>query len=393
VTSSDLEPIGHASRERILFVHAHPDDETIATGGTIAVLLDAGAEVTVVTCTRGERGEVVPPELRHLEGDGPALAEHRARELAGALHVLGVTDHRFLGEPGARAGGAAPRRYLDSGMVWGPNGAEAAPDADPASFAAADLVEVVGDLAEVIAAVRPTAVVSYDETGGYGHPDHVRAHEAASSAALLRRTPFFEIVPRGRELESDRVVDIAPVLDRKVRALEAYRTQLTVAGDTIVHSGGQVEPILTTEVFRTAGDEEYPGLAWSELGLAGRILACLLAFMTGVIAGVIGTVGHRLALAIVSLGIAAALLVGLRLAFGTRLVAGCAAIGLLLASGVLALAGPGGSILVKADAPGLIWAYGPSALVVLVLAWPRSWAALRDTMRRKSAQGEDVDSP
>src|SRR5690554_2536102 len=106
----------------VLFVHAHPDDETISTGGTIATLVDAGVGVTVVTCTRGERGEVIPAELVHLEGDGPKLAEHRMGELADAMRILGVEDHRYLGEQSARLADLPPRRYLDSGMVWDSSG-------------------------------------------------------------------------------------------------------------------------------------------------------------------------------------------------------------------------------------------------------------------------------
>jgi N-acetyl-1-D-myo-inositol-2-amino-2-deoxy-alpha-D-glucopyranoside deacetylase len=109
--------------------------------------------------------------------------------------------------------------------------------------------------------------------------------------------------------------------------------------------------------------------------------------------GVIGTVNHQVTASVAPLAIAAVLLVGLRLAFDTRFVAGSAAIGLLLAVGVLALTGPGGSVLVLADDPGLVWAYGPAILVVLVLAWPRSWAIVRATMRRRPAPGKDVDSP
>src|ERR1700712_2147540 len=99
--------------ERVLFVHAHPDDETISTGGTIATLIDAGASVTVLTCTRGERGEVVPNELKHLEGS-TALAAWRAGELAHAMTVLGVTAHRYLGANNARWAGRPSRLYRDS---------------------------------------------------------------------------------------------------------------------------------------------------------------------------------------------------------------------------------------------------------------------------------------
>ncbi|MBE8146215.1 PIG-L family deacetylase [Brevibacterium casei] len=88
---------------RILFVHAHPDDETIATGGTIAALAAEGDQVTVLTATRGEGGEVIPPEMKALEGDRAGLASVRESEIAEAMRSLGVTDHRFLG---TRRGGA-----------------------------------------------------------------------------------------------------------------------------------------------------------------------------------------------------------------------------------------------------------------------------------------------
>lgn len=105
------------SREHILFVHAHPDDETISTGGTIATLLDAGASVTLLTCTRGELGEIVPAELQHLHGD--ALGVYRETELATAVRALELTDFRFLGSENACAQGAAPHRFSDSGMQCG----------------------------------------------------------------------------------------------------------------------------------------------------------------------------------------------------------------------------------------------------------------------------------
>ena len=111
--------------ERVLFVHAHPDDETITTGATIATLVENGAAVTVLTLTRGERGEVIPVDLASLEGDLEALAAVREAELAQALSHLGVRDHRFLGNPDARWAGRTARRYVDSGMRWGARGAQA----------------------------------------------------------------------------------------------------------------------------------------------------------------------------------------------------------------------------------------------------------------------------
>jgi len=400
--ASESAADGHAVQEHILFVHAHPDDETIATGGTIATLLGRGAAATVLTCTRGERGEVVPPELKHLDGDGPALAEVRSAELAAAMRVLGVTDHRFLGDPDARVAGGTPRRYLDSGMQWGENGAEALPDADPQSLCSADFGEVVTDIATVIAAVQPTAVVSYDEDGGYGHPDHILAHEAANHAALVLGVPFFAIVPPGSATTGDRVVDIAAVIGAKTDALRAYRTQLTVVGDTIVHSGGQVEPIGTTETFRHYGGQSSSGLEWAEVGVWWKVAAGALALAIGVIVGLIATVNHQLTATVVgtplpvgvvvSLTLSAALLAGSRLYFGTRVVAGLAALGLLAVVTFLSASGPGGSVLVPANVAGWTWTVGVAVIAAVVLAWPRPGAFARATMVRSPEPEKEVRS-
>src|SRR5690606_1666855 len=106
-----------------------------------------GAQVTVVTCTRGEHGEVIPDALRHLEGDGPALARHGEGELAGARRILGVTDHRCLGDRRAGAAGMPVRRYLDSGMRWGDDGMAHPLEAiEPLAFCSAPLAEPIDDL-------------------------------------------------------------------------------------------------------------------------------------------------------------------------------------------------------------------------------------------------------
>jgi N-acetyl-1-D-myo-inositol-2-amino-2-deoxy-alpha-D-glucopyranoside deacetylase len=138
--------------------------------------------VTVVTATRGERGEVIPPALAHLEGDGPALAAHREAELAAALAALGVRDHAFLDtlQP------ASPTRYEDSGMVWvGTARAGAGEHVPDGAFVAAPLEEAAGRLAGLLRARRPALVVTYDPEGGYGHPDHVRTHEVTMRAVEL----------------------------------------------------------------------------------------------------------------------------------------------------------------------------------------------------------------
>jgi len=165
----------------LLAVHAHPDDETLATGALLATWAAAGRPVTVVTATRGERGEVIGRTWAHLEGDGPALAAHRERELAGALGALGVREHVFLDQV---VGGDA--RYEDSGMAWvGTGRAGAADDVPPGAFVSAPLDEAAAALADVLRARRPEVVVTYEPGGGYGHPDHVRTHEVTQRALDL----------------------------------------------------------------------------------------------------------------------------------------------------------------------------------------------------------------
>lgn len=165
----------------LVAVHAHPDDETLSTGALLATWAQAGLPVTVVTCTRGERGEVIGDALAHLEGDGPALAAHRETELAAALTSLGVTDHVFLD-----AVGAAGERFEDSGMAWIGTG-RAGTDADlpDRAFVGVPVDEAAGRLAGVLRARQPDVVVTYEPDGGYGHPDHVHAHRVTTRAVEL----------------------------------------------------------------------------------------------------------------------------------------------------------------------------------------------------------------
>ncbi|QTE28822.1 PIG-L family deacetylase [Pengzhenrongella sicca] len=173
----------------LVAVHAHPDDETLATGALLANWAAAGRPVTVVTCTRGELGEVIGPTLAHLEGDGPALAAHRELELAGALRALGVRDHVFLDQldPALADGGpAGPRRFSDSGMAWAGAGHAGRLDELPdGAFVAVPLDGPALALARLLRARRPEVVVTYEPGGGYGHPDHVRAHDVTMLALAL----------------------------------------------------------------------------------------------------------------------------------------------------------------------------------------------------------------
>ena len=154
---------------RVLLVHAHPDDETINNGATMAMYAALGASVTLVTCTRGEEGEVLIPELSHLAANATdSLGQHRVTELALAMKELGVADHRFLGE--------GVTLFRDSGMM----GTE--PNNRPDVFWQADIEEASNLLVRIIDEVKPHVLITYDEFGGYGHPDHIQAHRVAMRA-------------------------------------------------------------------------------------------------------------------------------------------------------------------------------------------------------------------
>ncbi|WP_345783256.1 N-acetyl-1-D-myo-inositol-2-amino-2-deoxy-alpha-D-glucopyranoside deacetylase [Actinomycetospora termitidis] len=266
---------------RLVLVHAHPDDETITCGGLMARAVDAGWDVTLVTCTLGELGEVIPPELEHLEGSED-LAAFRAKELDAACAAVGVTDHRLLGGAG---------RWRDSGMVATGEGIRAAAPADlgEGAFAVrADVDLQVHQLVEVLAEVGPDVVVSYDASGGYGHPDHVRAHEIAGGAveridplgervalyataaahdevargleALRRRSwlampvPAVDDLPTVPDASITVRIALGPARVRKLAALRAHATQITVDDDgseppAFALSNGLAQPVVASEGF------------------------------------------------------------------------------------------------------------------------------------------------
>ncbi|MBQ1091681.1 N-acetyl-1-D-myo-inositol-2-amino-2-deoxy-alpha-D-glucopyranoside deacetylase [Streptomyces sp. B93] len=261
---------------RLLLVHAHPDDESINNGATMARYAAEGAHVTLVTCTLGEHGEVIPPGLAHLTG--AALGEHRLGELAAAMRALGVEDFRQLGGPG---------RYQDSGMMGLPD------NDDPDCLWQADLDEAAAQLVEIIREVRPQVLVTYDPHGGYGHPDHIKAHRIAMRAAELAAEAgcpiakiYWNRVPRGAAEEAfARLADALPglpftksatlddvpgvVLDERVTttvdgtayatakaaAMRAHATQIEVAGPYFALSNELAQPIFTTEYYELVSGE------------------------------------------------------------------------------------------------------------------------------------------
>lgn len=169
-------------QHRLLLVHAHPDDEVTTTGLTMARHAAAGDQVTLVTCTLGEEGEIVVDHLKHLAEDG-GLAQHRVGELTRAMAALGVTDFLRLGGDG---------RYRDSGMRYGEHGEVLPADTlHDDCFWRADLLQAADELVPVIRDRRPEVLITYDQYGNYGHPDHIQAHRVAMYAAQLAAVPTY----------------------------------------------------------------------------------------------------------------------------------------------------------------------------------------------------------
>jgi N-acetyl-1-D-myo-inositol-2-amino-2-deoxy-alpha-D-glucopyranoside deacetylase len=218
---------------RLLLVHAHPDDETIGTGATMARYAAEGAHVTLVTCTLGEEGEIIPEELAHLAADkDDALGRHRIGELEAACEALGVEDHRFLGGAG---------RWRDSGMMG------AASNDRPEAFWQADLDEAAGELVRIIREVRPQVLVTYDENGHYGHPDHIQAHRVSRRAFELAADPGFGEGEPWRIAKFYHTATPRSVLARSTEALREAGAPFTVASVDDLPFGDRDEDV-TTEI-------------------------------------------------------------------------------------------------------------------------------------------------
>jgi N-acetyl-1-D-myo-inositol-2-amino-2-deoxy-alpha-D-glucopyranoside deacetylase len=243
----------------LLLVHAHPDDESIGTGATMARYAAEGARVTLVTCTLGELGEIIPPELSHLLPD--ELGQHRIVELDRACAALGVEDHRFLGGEG---------RYRDSGMMGLPD------NDDPRCFWQAGLEEPAAALAKIIEEVEASVIVTYDADGFYGHPDHIQAHRvtrraheltggtakfyatalprtaAAQAVELPADSWFIRATDLSVSVPDDQVtteIDGSAYLDAKREAMRAHETQITVDGDYFALSNEIGQRILAAEYY------------------------------------------------------------------------------------------------------------------------------------------------
>ena len=168
------------AEKRLLLVHAHPDDETINNGVTMAKYAVEGVNVTLVTCTRGEEGEVLVESLKNLASDkDDKLGDHREIELKDAMIELGISDFRFLGSPN--------KKWRDSGMIGAPQNER------KDVFWQSNLDEAANELVKVILEIKPQVMITYDEFGGYGHPDHIKAHQVAMRAAEISANQGWQI--------------------------------------------------------------------------------------------------------------------------------------------------------------------------------------------------------
>lgn len=261
-----------SAARRLLLVHAHPDDETIGNGVTMSKYATAGTQVTLVTCTRGEEGEVLLSELANLASDkDDKLGEQRIIELKNAMHELGIKDYRFLGAPN--------KKWRDSGMM----GTQQNDRNDV--FWQTDLDEAALELVKIILEIKPQVLITYDEFGGYGHPDHIKAHRVAMRAAELAidqgwqiskiywnttpRSVVQEGIEKMKEVGSDffgaesvedlpwakpdelvtTVINAPEFVPQKLAAMKAHATQISIDGPFFALSNN-----LGLEVW---GDEYY----------------------------------------------------------------------------------------------------------------------------------------
>jgi len=290
MTATDTEASNCA--RRLLLFHAHPDDESISTGVTMARYAAEGVHVTLVTCTLGEEGKIRLPRLAGLSAEhADQLGGYRLAELGQAVTHLGVFDWRLLGGVG---------EFRDSGMTGSP--ANARPRAFwGASESSTRFAAAVAAAAGVIREVRPQVVITYDPRGGYGHPDHIMTHRVAIAAvdaaaqgehggdgrwrvgkvywtamprsvlrtsleALKRSGSSFPVAERVEDLRGgvdDTEVTslvVAPAFyEAKRAALAAHATQLVLDGRFYALAGeNRGREVLTTEYFQLARGELGP---------------------------------------------------------------------------------------------------------------------------------------
>lgn len=358
------------SPNRLLIVHAHPDDESLFTGHVIAHALRGGSEVRVITLTRGELGSTELKELEYLNGDTQAMALFREQELSEAISAFPGLEHKYLGQ----------RAYRDSGMrinAWGKIGKPR--KLDEMSLAAAGTSVVGEDVAEEIRDFKPDIVLTYDARGGYGHPDHKAAHAAVAWAirhlAKERIKPeFWEIVEPGNSFDVE--FGDEETLEMKKAALEAHGSQIEISGDEIIYNG--------KTRMRLSDKERVKKTSPSPILQLKPALTYIWAIPTGVLVGIAGTLLHRsvdgsgfpIGL-VVALAMVASLALALRLLRNSRGALYLMSFSLIITVFLMAQRQPGGELFITTnlegnffESVGNLWAYGSIVLVGLIMVFP-----------------------
>lgn len=364
--------------QRLLIVHAHPDDESLFTGHVIADRLAANAEVMVFTLTRGERGKVKLEELKSLEGNLAAMGAFRSGELREALSAFGDVKHAFAGT----------RAYLDSGMRLNPLGRPAKPrKLDELALSAASTSVIADDILKVIQDFKPDAVLTYNRKGGFGHPDHKMAHEATAMAIRMfakkrkGRAPAFWVIAEPGERFDVQVGDVKTAAIKKA-ALEAHSSQVSVGAETYSLVQGKEFRYDRTERLRRASPNPLVHLR--------PVLTFFWAIPLGFLLGVAGTLLHQVrATDGNTIGLLVALVMTGSLALAIRLLRRSRGALYLLAATFAAtifwLSQPqsDGTLFIPGNEIGNIWAYGSLGLVAAIILFPN----IRPGSWRKSARG------
>ena len=359
------------SPNRLLIVHAHPDDESLFTGHVIAHALRGGSEVRVVTLTRGEMGTTEVKDLEYLNEDSQAMAIFREQELSQSLEAFPGVEHRYLGQ----------RAYRDSGMrisAWGKVGKPR--KLDEMSLSAAGTSVVGEDIASEIKDFKPDVVLTYDSKGGYGHPDHKAAHAAVAWAirhlAKKRIRPqFWEIVEPGKSFDVE--FGDEETAEVKRAALLAHSSQIEISGDEIVYNG-KTRMLLTDK-------ERLRKTSPSPLLQLKPVLTYLWAVPTGILVGIAGTLLHRsvdgsgfpIGL-VVALSMVGSLALALRMLRNSRGALYLMSFSLIATVFLMAQRQPGGELFITTelggnffDSVGNLWAYGSIVLVGLIMVFPQ----------------------
>lgn len=368
------------SAKKVLLVHAHPDDESLFTGHVIADRVQAGAEVMVLTLTRGERGRVKLEDLKPLEGNLAAMGEFRSNELRNALNEFGDVKLKFAGT----------RAYLDSGMRFNAFGRPVKPRRnDEMSLASVSTAVIADDIYQTLKEFKPDAVITYNRKGGFGHPDHKKAHEA-TAMALRRfardyksRTPKFWVIAEPGE-RFDAAVGGASTAQKKKAALEAHASQVAIGPETYWLVPGREFRYDAPERLRRASTTPW---LWLK-----PIFIALWSLPLGILLGFAGTLLHSVTASDSSgtpIGLAVALVMTFTVAIALRMLRSSRGalylMSFTLAGTVFWLSRPSaaGDALIIDNQAGNFWVYGSLIICAVVILFPK----LRPGTWAKNASG------